>query len=94
MTKKAAAKKARVGERIPVQMRRIGATHAVVTLGTAVELLDVQQLDATIAKLTRALASQEEQRVKTQTKLDELRAARKAFDALEVDRDDDDPEVP
>lgn len=86
-------KRLRVGDRIAPRLRRIGDKHAVVTLGTSVQLLDVRELDRQIAKLTRQLASLEEERVKCQAKIDELRGAKRQFEALDVDRDDDDPDV-
>lgn len=84
----------RVGDRIAPKLRRIGPRHAVVTLGTAVQLLDVNALDSQIAKLSRQVANLEEERVKCQAKIDELRETRRQFEGLEVDRDDDDPQVP
>jgi prefoldin subunit 5 len=86
-------KLARVGDHIPPKLRRIGSRHAVVTLGTSVQLLDIQTLDRQIAKLSKHVAALEAERVKCQEKIDDLRATREAFGALTVQRDEEDPDV-
>ncbi len=85
--------KRRKGEKVPAQLRRIGDRHAVIVPHHEVQIIDMVKVDEQVRRATTRLADLETERLRVQAVLADLVAQRQAFDALPIDRDEDDPKV-
>lgn len=84
----------RVGQQRPVRMRRIGAQHMIVMPPQAAQVMSVEQIKQALRVAEQQQAATEAQLVKHRGYIADLRNQIAAFEALPIERDDDDPEVP
>ena len=84
----------RVGEQRALRMRRIGARHMVVMPPQVATVITVDQLEQALRDSEAQVRATEGQLAKLRALAADLRRQVEAFNALPVQRDDDDPEVP
>lgn len=78
----------------PMQMRRIGLRHAIVVPVRKAVVFDMNAVDQKIAEVDRKLEALARKRVELEQERSALSATRAGFDAMPIEREEGDPEVP
>jgi hypothetical protein len=86
--------KKRSGERDPIQLRRIGYRHALITPPRETTLVDMNRTRVELEQVERVVNTLERQLAAAVARRDRIKQLIAAFDLQSIDRVDGDPTVP